>query len=110
MKKQLHLIITGLLWGTLCYGQYWNPTGALSSAGANYLIAATHVNGNIYVVGNTQNLAYSTDKGVTWTNQSFTLPKGVFMALYGAGGRLYALSRINNLQAELYYSTDNGLT
>ena len=108
MKKQLCLLFIIILSGHLTRAQYWSATGASTSAGAVYLITATHVGDHIYVVGNNQTFAYSTNKGSTWTSTSVTLPKGIFAALYSAAGRLYASAKVNNYDYELYYSTDNG--
>ena len=91
--------------------QYWQSTGALAGAGsAAYLTGATHVGGTIFVVSMEQGLAYSTNLGQTWIEQTASRPGGTIAAITGAKDRLYASFKVNTYDFELYYSMDNGAT
>ncbi len=107
MKRQLYFIAVSLLVSANMYSQAWSPTGAAPAINAQYLIAATHISNNIFVVGNNQSFGLSTDKGVTWSKPTITPPPGTFAALSGVAGRLYASMKINTYDYELHYSTDN---
>ena len=102
-------LIFCLLLAPNLFAQYWKATGALSATGSSmYLIGATHVEDTIYVLSAEQNIAYSTDQGVTWTKQTIDKPNGNFVSITGIKDRLYASTKINTYDFELYYSMDKG--
>jgi len=90
------------------FGQ-WSQTDALTASGASYLVAATSLSNNVYAVGGINNVfVRSLDQGETWTAPTITPPNGVFQYLRGVGDRLYASTKLNSFDYELYYSLDNG--
>ncbi|RKE98478.1 T9SS type A sorting domain-containing protein [Ichthyenterobacterium magnum] len=92
------------------FGQ-WSQTDALTVSGSSYLVAATSLGNNVYAVGGMNNVfVHSPDQGETWSAPSITPPNGVFQYLRGVGDRLYASTKINTYDYELYYSLDNGMS
>ncbi len=111
MKTRLFLsFLTSSVITISAWAQGWTSTGALQATGDQYLIAASHVGKNVYVVGNQQTFALSTDKGTTWSIPAITAPSGAFAGLYGTNDRVYASIKINTYDFELHYSLDNGST
>ncbi|HZH86249.1 MAG TPA: T9SS type A sorting domain-containing protein [Brumimicrobium sp.] len=92
------------------FGQFWNPTGALGTAGGGYLVAAASIGDNVYAIGATTTFVHSTDKGVTWTAPAITPPPGACYALIACNNYLYASMKLNTYDHELHYSLDHGVT
>src|SRR5690554_6522361 len=92
------------------FGQFWNPTGALVTAGGGYLVAAASIGDNVYAIGATTTFVHSTDKGVTWTAPAITPPPGACYALIACNNYLYASMKLNTYDHELHYSLDHGVT
>lgn len=64
---------------TTTFSQFWTPTGALSTAGGGYLVAATSIGDNVYAVGATTTFVHSTDRGQTWQLRPYHLLQELIM-------------------------------
>lgn len=111
-RKNLFLLIVLCFFTiTNAFAQNWKATGALAGAGsATYLIGATHVGENIYVLSMERNIALSTDQGKTWLKPAVTKPNGNFAGIIGIKDRLYASMQLSTYNFELYYSMNHGAT
>lgn len=111
MKNRFTFISLFLVFIMYANAQKWEATGALAATGSPYyLIAATSVGDNVFVVNANQAFGLSTDLGKTWKVPSIAKPNGAFAALTGVKDRLYASMKINTFDFELRYSKDNGTT